>query len=289
MGEPRRFEQVDEMLAQTRPDLLMVGSPNFLHLDHVRHGLRAGVTVFTEKPVVIDEEQTIEMASLLREYGTDSVLVGLVLRYSDLYKDLRAAQAKGQLGTVTSIEASEHIAPYHGAFFMRDWRRHTRYAGPFILEKCCHDLDIYNSVVGQRASAVASFGGRKFFVPENKPEAMTNFQADQYYKKPSGWLESASVFEGDGDIIDYQTAIVEYRDGATLAFHTNLNVPDQFRRFCVVGTKGMAEATSSATISGSIPRSRARSWSSAPTLATKAITTGPTTRWRRHPRPPRKW
>jgi hypothetical protein len=26
-----------------------------------------------------------------------------------------------------------------------------------------------------------------------------------------------------------------------MTFHTNLNVPDQFRRFCVIGTKGMAE------------------------------------------------
>jgi hypothetical protein len=26
-----------------------------------------------------------------------------------------------------------------------------------------------------------------------------------------------------------------------MTFHTNLNVPDEFRRFCVVGAKGMAE------------------------------------------------
>lgn len=241
MPEPRSFETVSAMLAETRPDLLMVGSPNLYHLEHVAAGLRAGVRVFTEKPVVIDEEQTMKMAALLAEYGSESVLVGLVLRYSDLYRDLRAAQADGHIGAITSIEASEHIAPYHGAFFMRDWRRHTRYAGPFMLEKCCHDIDLYGSVVGQRASAVASFGGRKSFVPENKPERLSTFQAQEYYKKPSGWLEGEAVFESDGDIIDYQTALIEYQGGATMAFHTNLNVPDQFRRFCVIGTKGMAE------------------------------------------------
>lgn len=241
MPEPRRFETVREMLEKARPDLLMVGSPNLFHLEHVSEGLRAGVRVFTEKPVVIDEEQTMEMAALLAEYGTESVLVGLVLRYSDLYRDLRSAQSEGAIGTVTSIEASEHIAPYHGAFFMRDWRRHTRYAGPFILEKCCHDIDLYGSVVGRRAAAVASFGGRKSFVPENRPGTLSAFQSEEFYKKPSGWLEGQSVFESDGDIIDYQTALVEYEGGATMAFHTNLNVPDQFRRFCVMGTKGMAE------------------------------------------------
>ncbi|MDA5636335.1 MULTISPECIES: Gfo/Idh/MocA family protein [Rhizobium/Agrobacterium group] len=241
LPEPRRFETVETMLTQTRPDLLMVGSPNFLHLDHITAGLRAGVRVFTEKPVVIDEDQTMRMARLLAEYGSDSVMVGLVLRYSDLYRDLHAAQAEGHIGAITSIEASEHIAPYHGAFFMRDWRRHTRYAGPFILEKCCHDIDLYGSVVGQRAMAVASFGGRKSFVAENRPDRLSEFQKQEFYKKPSGWLQGDTVFESDGDIIDYQTAIIEYQGGATMSFHTNLNVPDQFRRFCVIGSKGMAE------------------------------------------------
>ncbi len=241
LPEPRRFETMETMLKETRPDLLMVGSPNVFHLDQIAAGLRAGVRVFTEKPVVIDEDQTLKMARLLAEYGHESVMVGLVLRYSDLYRDLRMAQAQGHIGTITSIEASEHIAPYHGAFFMRDWRRHTRHAGPFILEKCCHDIDLYGSVVGQRAMAVASFGGRKSFVAENRPDQLSAFQQQEFYKKPSGWQGSDAVFEGDGDIIDYQTAIVEYQGGATMAFHTNLNVPDQFRRFCVMGNKGMAE------------------------------------------------
>ena len=241
MRAPKSFGSVRGMLAETKPDLLMVGSPNVFHLEHVREGLRAGVRVFTEKPVVTDEAQTLEMAHLLAEYGTQSVLVGLVLRYSDLYRDLRAAQSAGHLGEIISIEASEHIAPYHGAFFMRDWRRHTRYAGPFILEKCCHDIDLYGSIAGRRASAVASFGGRKSFVPENRPDELSAYQAAQYYMKPSGWERAETVFESDGDIIDYQTALVEYEGGATMAFHTNLNVPDQFRRFCIIGTKGMAE------------------------------------------------
>ena len=37
------------------------------------------------------------------------------------------------------------------------------------------------------------------------------------------------------------TAIIEYENGATLAFHTNMRVPDEFRRFAVIGTNGMVE------------------------------------------------
>lgn len=222
-------------------DLLMVGSPNHLHLGHIEQGLRAGVRVFSEKPVVTTEEDSYALARLLREFGRDRVMVGLVLRYSPLYVDLRKAQAEGWLGAIASIEASEHIAPYHGAFFMRDWRRYDRFAGNFLLEKCCHDLDLYGGLVGHRARQVASFGGRKSFVPSNAPEAWGANDTAVYHKKPSGWMGTDKVFDSDADIIDYQTALVEYADGATLAFHTNLNVPDEFRRFCVMGTRGMAE------------------------------------------------
>lgn len=237
----RSYETPQQLIESETFDLLMIGSPNHLHLEHIRIGLEAGLTVFTEKPIVVSIEESYALAALLHKHGHDRLLVGLVLRYSPLYKDLRQAQADGLLGDVVSIEASEHIAPYHGAFFMRDWRRYSRYAGSFMLEKCCHDLDLYNGVVGARPRFVASFGGRKSFTPENAPENTGVNDLHVYHRKPSGWLGSDKVFDSDGDIIDYQTAIVEYENGASMTFHTNLNVPDEFRRFCVIGSKGMAE------------------------------------------------
>lgn len=231
----------EELIASEQMDLLMIGSPNHMHLDHIRLGLEAGLTVFSEKPIVMTMEQSYALAELLHRYGHDRLLVGLVLRYSPLYKDLRQAQADGRLGDVVSIEASEHIQPYHGAFFMRDWRRYEKYAGGFMLEKCCHDLDLYNGVVGARPRFVASFGGRKSFTPTNAPETAGINDLEVYHRKPSGWLGSDKVFDSDGDIVDFQTAIVEYENGASMTFHTNLNVPDEFRRFCVIGAKGMAE------------------------------------------------
>lgn len=237
----RNYASLEEMLDAEQLDLLMVGSPNHLHLGHIRIGLERGLKVFTEKPVVVTLEETMEIASLLSRYGSDNLMVGLVLRYAPLYKDLRRAQADGMLGDIASIEASEHIPPYHGAFFMRDWRRYERYSGSFMLEKCCHDLDLYNGVIGCRPRSVASFGGRKIFIPEHAPEARGINDMEVYHRKPSGWEGSDKVFDSDGDIIDFQTAMVEYENGSVLSFHTNLSVPDDFRRFAVIGHKGQAE------------------------------------------------
>ena len=232
-----QFDDIEAMLSETQPDLFFVGSPNSFHLEHIKLGLAAGVRMFTEKPVVTTKKDTMELAALLAEHGTDRVMVGLVLRYSQHMLDLR--KVLDQLGPITSLEANEHIAPYHGAFFMRDWRRMAAWSGGFMLEKCCHDIDIYNMLTDARPTQVASFGGRKSFVAKHAPSA--NLENDLMHHKPSVWNSVDDAFHSDGDIIDYQTAILRYDSGASLAFHTNLNVPDEHRRFCIMGALGMAE------------------------------------------------
>lgn len=237
----KQYASAEELVAAGGFDLLMIGSPNHFHLDQIRLGLEAGVKVFTEKPIVSTIEQTYELAALLGKYGPENLMVGLVLRYAPLYRDLLAARDSGQLGQIVSIEAAEHIYPYHGAFFMRDWRRYEKWSGSFMLEKCCHDLDLYNGLIGARPERVASFGGRKTFVPQNDPRTYGVNDLSLFHKKPSGWNGSDKVFDTDADIIDYQVAIVEYANGVGMNFHTNLNAPDQFRRFAVFGTKAQAE------------------------------------------------
>ena len=234
-----RFDSVDAMLGDARPDLFIVASPNSFHLEQIEAGLAAGVRIFAEKPVVVSMAETMRLAELLARYGSDRIMVGLVLRHSQHMIDLRHALAEGVLGPITSIEANEHIAPYHGAFFMRDWRRNSDDSGGFMLEKCCHDLDLYNMITASRPARVASFGGRRSFLPEYAPTS--NAEAQIFHQKKSVWNQIDDPFNSDGDIVDFQTSILEYESGASMAFHTNINVPDEHRRFCVMGAHGMAE------------------------------------------------
>ena len=235
--DPKAFDTVDAMLVAVRPDMLFVGSPNHLHLGHIASGLRAGVRVFAEKPLVISMDQTWELADLLAKHGSDRLMVGLVLRYAPQMKDLTKALAAGQVGQIVSLEANEHIEPQHGGFFMRDWRRHSKFSGGFMLEKCCHDLDLYHMITGSRPVQVASFGGRSTFTPENAPER----DAALYQQTQSLWETAPDPFRADGDIIDHQTAILKFENGVTMSFHTNIHTPHESRHFCIIGTKGMAE------------------------------------------------
>ena len=233
-----QYDSLNEMIKKEDLDLLMIGSPNHMHLEHIKVGLESGIKIFVEKPIVANEEQTWKLIKLIKKYGKENILVGLVLRYSKHARSLRELINQNKLGNIISIEASEHIMPWHGGFFMRNWRRKEKYSGGFMLEKCCHDIDFYNMIVGCRPTRVASFGGRNSFMPHNMPKD----NLDEFSKyNLFGWESKKNVFDSDADIVDHQVAIIEYENGATLAFHTNMRVPDEFRRFAVIGTNGMVE------------------------------------------------
>lgn len=236
---PQWYGEAEALLDASKFDLLIIGSPNHLHLSHLRLALESNTPhIFAEKPLVISQEETLELAQLARRHdGERRVMVGLVLRYAPLYRALRDVQAQGALGEIMSIEACEHIAPYHGSFFMRDWRRESCLSGGFMLEKCCHDLDLYQGVVGARAMQVSSFGGRKKYRCENRPADRPNYLSEMAPR----WNGVDDAFGDAGDIVDYQVGLVRYANGAALSFHTNLNVPDEYRRFAIIGCDGMAE------------------------------------------------
>ncbi len=233
-----KYATLKDMIEKESLDLLMIGSPNHLHLEHIKEGLNAGLKIFAEKPIVVDENQTFELAKLIKEFGVDQVLVGLVLRYSQHARSVRNLISKNLIGEVISLEASEHIMPWHGGFFMRNWRRKEKYSGGFMLEKCCHDIDFYSMIVQSRPIKVSSFGGRRSFIKKYEPKD----SLDEFTKyNLKGWEAKGNVFDSDADIVDHQVAIIQYESGATLCFHTNMRVPDEFRRFAVIGTEGMFE------------------------------------------------
>ena len=93
-------------------------------------------------------------------------------------------------------------------------------------------------ITKSRPIKVASFGSRRSFIPENLPES----SHEQYTKdRLKGWESKSNVFDSDADIVDHQVAIIEYENKAVLSFHTNMKVPDEFRRFAVIGSTGMIE------------------------------------------------
>jgi len=235
----QRFTDETALLAAGPFDLVMIGSPNHLHFAHLKAALGAGCPIFAEKPIVRTPEETLALARLIARQGTPPLHIGLVMRSMPLVREVIARVDAGARGELISMDATEHLHPEHGAYLARNWRRRADWGGSFMLDKVCHDFDIFGRIAKGRAARVASFGGRRIFTGNHAdlPRAYDDGEA-AYALRDAGWGGANDPFWSDMDVADHQTAIVDYDSGLTLAFHSNSHTSLQERRWYVAGTCG---------------------------------------------------
>jgi predicted dehydrogenase len=225
------FASAEALLAAGPYDLVMIGSPNHLHLEHLALARRFAFPIFIEKPIVRTESESLTLARALGADGPP-IFVGLVMRSLPIVREAVKRVRDGQIGRLVSIDATEHLHPAHGGYLARNWRRRQEWGGSFLLDKVCHDFDIFACLAGARAARVASFGGRGIFQPDNTAREAAHM------RHPGGWSAADDPFSSDMDVADHQVALVEYANGARLSFHSNSSTALQERRWYVAGAEG---------------------------------------------------
>ncbi len=235
----RAFASPQALLAAGPYDLVMIGSPNHLHFEHLTAAFAAGYPIFAEKPIVRTEAESLMLARRLAGGAVPPLFIGLVMRSLPIVREVIARVDAGELGPLISMDATEHLPPEHGAYLARNWRRRAEWGGSFMLDKVCHDFDIFGRLAGARPARVASFGGRRIFTAE-RAEAPRAYEdgAPAYAMRDAGWRGANDAFQSDMDLADHQTAIVEYASGLQLAFHSNSHVALSERRWYVAGAEG---------------------------------------------------
>jgi predicted dehydrogenase len=238
-------EEASEETLVRRADIdwVFIGSWNSQHSRQAILALLAGRHVFCEKPLATNLDDCLAIRAAVEKSGR-TFAFGLVLRYSPLYQKVHQIVSSGRLGQLISFEFNETLGFNHGGYIFGNWRRNTKNAGSHLLEKCCHDLDLANWIIGSLPVRVASFGGRDFFCPENAGQVEQigpNSKGEPAY---STWAdqERVSPFSDGADIVDNQVAILEYANGVRATFHTNCNAAILERRFYICGTKGALRA-----------------------------------------------
>jgi len=230
------FNDYTQVLKLEEVEWVLIGSKNYLHKDHCISSFKAGKNVFCEKPLAITIDQCVEIRKVQQETGK-LFATGFVLRHSPFYKKIHEIVSSNEIGKIISIEANELLSPGHGGYIMRNWRRFRNEAGPHLLEKCCHDLDIINWMIGSVPSHVASFGDLSCFRPENKPKDEMD---QELYNTWPAW-EDVNPFDSEKDIEDNQVVIMQYRNNVKVSFHTNSNTALPQRRILICGLTGTIE------------------------------------------------
>ena len=220
-------------------DLIMIGSPNHLHYEHLLAAFEAGYPIFAEKPIVRTEEETFALARHLAGKKTPPLFIGLVMRSMPIVRETIARIDAGQLGEIVSMDATEHLPPEHGGYLARNWRRKREWGGSYYLDKVCHDFDIFGRLAKARPAKVVSFGGRRIFhAGRGEVERSYSDGSPAYAMRDAGWSGANDAFHSDMDVTDHQTALVEYANGFQLSFHSNTHVSLGERRWYIAGTEG---------------------------------------------------
>jgi predicted dehydrogenase len=240
---PPVFDDYHKLVADPAVQWVMIASWNCFHSEQAVAALAAGKHVFCQKPLAISVEQCVAMQAAWRKAGR-LFNMGFNLRYSPHYRKLKQIIDSGALGRIVSMEFNETLDFNHGGYIMGNWRRLRKNAGTHLLEKCCHDVDLTNWMIGSVATRVASFGGLNFFRPENVGQIARVGKDKGGREAFSSWggIDPLNPFTSDKDIIDNQVAILEFANGVRASFHTNCQSAIPERRMYINGTEGALRA-----------------------------------------------
>ncbi|WP_394960593.1 Gfo/Idh/MocA family protein [Candidatus Allofournierella merdavium] len=166
----RCFRTGEELLAGPRlADAACIATMDRQHVPQAVPALEKGYDLLLEKPVSPSLEECARLARTARRTGR-RVVVCHVLRYTPFYRKVKELLEAGAAGTVMTIQAIENVGYWHQAHsFVRGNWRDDRTSSPMLLQKCCHDLDLYLWLAGKSAARVSSFGANSFFNAAHAP------------------------------------------------------------------------------------------------------------------------
>jgi len=237
-------------------DAVMVGSPNAFHADPAILAMEVGKPLFLEKPLaatLVDHQRLLQA-----QRRTDArVAVGFVLRYTPFYRTIKEIVDSGRLGRIQYLHAVEHMGILLTAdVYLRGWRAYRKEAGPLLLEKCCHDIDIINWLMGVPCETVSALDDQTVFAnDETRPlrcpecgdkgcayrgEGSISARASAESGVPlylSG-SDDACIYHRGQDISDHTTVLARYQGGVHVTFNVTMGVARGGRWIDIVGSKG---------------------------------------------------
>lgn len=257
-------QDFDKLLAEQKPETVIVSTPDYLHADYIKQSFEAGCDVICEKPMTIDLPSLKRITDAQRETGRQ-VRVTFNYRYAPARTQIKDILASGTIGDITAVDFQWHLDRVHGADYFRRWHRHKENSGGLLVHKATHHFDLLNWWLGSRPTDVFATGRRAFYTPEmaqdlglsnrgkrcvDCPEAQKClFHLDMQGIEPlrklyreaedlDGYCRDLCVFDDDIDIEDTMQATIRYASGASVNYTLTAYSPWEGLEIRFQGTKG---------------------------------------------------
>ncbi len=242
-----RFQTVRELLAQAKPDGVIIASPNFTHLENLRSMEGASIPVLLEKPLDTSLEKIAEIVRFARKYPAP-IVVDHVMRYAPVIQKARELIEQGKLGKVASFQFSQRT----GIGMFHTFRRTQSGGGGHMIEKATHDLDVMLYLTGAKPLSVSMLSAQHV-VGGTRPNDLTCPQCPDAMECPyanlgqtGGKIKDISilnklcVFAKEVDVPDNEACLIRLAGNVFGTYtHTYFcDMPGHSRLYEVIGTRG---------------------------------------------------
>ncbi len=268
-AEPKAYlaGDFDRMIAETRPDIVIVTTTDGSHHDYLVRAMDAGCDVVTEKPMTTNAAKCQAIIDARRRTGKNCRVL-FNYRYSPPRSQVKDILMSGEIGDVLSVDFQWLLNTRHGADYFRRWHAHKENSGGLMIHKATHHFDLVNWWLGAMPETVTAMGKREFYTPAMAkrfglashhercltcPEkkkcgfymdlagtpALKELYLDQ--EKYDGYFRDRCVFRPDIDIEDTMNVAVRYDNGVTLGYSLNAFNSWEGYQIAFNGTKGRIE------------------------------------------------
>ena len=257
----------DRMIAQTRPQTVIVTSMDVTHSDYICRAMELGCDVVTEKPMTTDEVRCRRILQTAQRTGR-SVRVTFNYRYSPPRSQMKGILASGAIGEVLSVDFCWLLDTRHGADYFRRWHRNRDNSGSLLVHKATHHFDLVNwwladvpaevfchasrryytpataermglTARGERCLACADKGKCRFYLDLAAFPGMKEMYLD--CEQHDGYFRDRCVFSEQINIWDNMSLSVRYQGGAILNYLLHAYSPYEGYRIAFNGAKGRLE------------------------------------------------
>ncbi len=157
----------DELIAESKPDVLYLAIPPNLHRGEVIRAAQSGIHLFVEKPMSLYLDEALEMEATIKETGVYSA-VGFQQRFEprhatvkDFLSDKRVVQANYTFHAPLESHSVKHMPTETvGGPANRVWTASRAWTGTTAVENGIHTLDLWRYWLGDVVWVQANYVNR---------------------------------------------------------------------------------------------------------------------------------
>jgi predicted dehydrogenase len=151
------YTGLDGLLDDDDVQVVCILTPNFVHLEQALRVLRAEKHILLEKPIGLNWSEVCELERELRVHDVRTI-VGFVLRWNSLFRNIDAVVTSGTIGSVLHAEI-DFMLPMDDSLACYEWCAKVALGGSVLMQSGCHAVDalrFFHPVPVRQVSAVSA-------------------------------------------------------------------------------------------------------------------------------------